>query len=65
MTTPTTPDAATVPSLPIVFVHGSGDSARHWQDAIALLPDFTCVALNFPATAHRSIRPGPERIEHQ
>ncbi len=62
MTTPTTPDAATVPSLPIVFVHGSGDSARHWQDVIALLPDFTCVALDLPGHGAQIDQPGPERM---
>lgn len=61
MTTPTMPNGETQ-SLPIVFVHGSGDSARHWQDMIARLPDFTCVALDLPGHGARIDQPGPERM---
>ncbi len=33
---------------PLVFIHGSGDSARVWDDVIALLPEFETIALDLP-----------------
>jgi pimeloyl-ACP methyl ester carboxylesterase len=33
---------------PLVFVHGSGDSAKSWALVIAALPDIPCVALDLP-----------------
>jgi pimeloyl-ACP methyl ester carboxylesterase len=32
----------------LVFVHGSGDSARVWEPLMALLPEFELVALDLP-----------------
>ncbi len=32
----------------LVFIHGSGDSARVWDDVIALLPEFETLALDLP-----------------
>src|SRR5689334_3013919 len=61
MTAPTH-NAPNSQSLPIVFVHGSGDSARHWQDVIAFLPDFTCIALDLPGHGAQIDQPGPERM---
>lgn len=33
---------------PIVFIHGSGDSARVWDEVIARLPEYQSVALDLP-----------------
>jgi pimeloyl-ACP methyl ester carboxylesterase len=33
---------------PLVFVHGSGDSAKSWARVITALPDIPCVALDLP-----------------
>lgn len=33
---------------PLVFIHGSGDSARVWDDVIALLGEFETLALDLP-----------------
>lgn len=33
---------------PLVFIHGSGDSARVWDDVIARLGEFVTVALDLP-----------------
>src|SRR5260221_7658221 len=32
----------------IVFVHGTGDSARAWESVIAALPEQRCLALDLP-----------------
>lgn len=46
----------------IVFVHGSGDSARAWDPVIARLPEFTCVALDLPGHGAQVERPGPAEM---
>lgn len=43
----------------LVFVHGSGDTARVWDALIARLPEFTCVALDLPGHGALMERPGP------
>lgn len=44
---------------PLVFVHGSGDSARSWAQVIAALPDIPCVALDLPGHGALIEQPGP------
>jgi pimeloyl-ACP methyl ester carboxylesterase len=46
----------------LVFVHGSGDSARTWDAVIAALPDFRCIALDLPGHGALRERPGPEAM---
>lgn len=43
----------------LVFVHGSGDSGEVWQPLIALLPEYTCVALDLPGHGALMNEPGP------
>ncbi|HEY7094332.1 MAG TPA: alpha/beta hydrolase [Ktedonobacterales bacterium] len=44
---------------PLVFVHGSGDSAKSWARVIAALPDIPCVALDLPGHGALIEQPGP------
>jgi pimeloyl-ACP methyl ester carboxylesterase len=46
----------------LVFVHGSGNSARTWDAVIAALPDFQCIALDLPGHGAQRERPGPEAM---
>lgn len=46
----------------LVFIHGSGDSARVWEPLIALLPDYTCVALDLPGHGALVAEPGPAEM---
>ncbi len=46
----------------LVFVHGSGDSAQVWQPLIALLPEYTCVALDLPGHGALVDEPGPPEM---
>jgi pimeloyl-ACP methyl ester carboxylesterase len=46
-------------SAPLVFLHGSGDSARAWEPLIARLPGYDTLALNLPGHGDRLDRPGP------
>ncbi len=43
----------------LVFIHGSGDSARVWQPLIALLPELRTVALDLPGHGALAQQPGP------
>jgi pimeloyl-ACP methyl ester carboxylesterase len=45
---------------PLVFVHGSGDSAKAWAQVIAALPDVPCVALDLPGHGALIEQPGPD-----
>lgn len=45
---------------PLVFVHGSGDSAKSWARVIAALPDIPCVALDLPGHGALVGQPGPD-----
>jgi pimeloyl-ACP methyl ester carboxylesterase len=45
---------------PLVFVHGSGDSAKTWTLVIAALSDIPCVALDLPGHGALIERPGPD-----
>jgi len=47
---------------PLVFVHGSGDSARSWALVIARLPDVPCVALDLPGHGALIEQPGPDAL---
>lgn len=49
----------TTSRAPLVFIHGSGDSARTWDPLIARLPGYECLALNLPGHGDRVDRPGP------
>ncbi|HEX3271614.1 MAG TPA: alpha/beta hydrolase [Ktedonobacterales bacterium] len=44
---------------PLVFVHGSGDSAKSWALVIATLTDIPCVALDLPGHGALIEQPGP------
>src|SRR5690242_3305041 len=44
---------------PLVFVHGSGDSAKSWALVIAALPDIPCVTLDLPGHGALVEQPGP------
>lgn len=46
----------------IVFVHGSGDSARAWDAVIERLPEFRSVALDLPGHGTLVERPGPAEL---
>lgn len=46
----------------LVFVHGSGDSARVWRPLIALLPEYACVALDLPGHGELVGEPGLPEI---
>jgi len=43
----------------LVFVHGSGDSARAWEPLVARLAEYECVALDLPGHGALLDRPGP------
>jgi pimeloyl-ACP methyl ester carboxylesterase len=45
---------------PLVFVHGSGDSAKSWALVIAALSDVPCVALDLPGHGALIEQPGPD-----
>lgn len=45
--------------LPLVFVHGSGDTADVWQPLIAHMGGLTAIALDLPGHGDRTDRPGP------
>jgi pimeloyl-ACP methyl ester carboxylesterase len=47
---------------PLVFVHGSGDSAKSWARVIAALPDILCVALDLPGHGTLIEQPGPDAM---
>lgn len=46
----------------LVFVHGSGDSARVWEPLMACLPEFNCIALDLPGHGALIDRPGPAEM---
>jgi len=48
--------------LPLVFIHGSGDTAHVWDAVIAQLPSLLCVALDLPGHGTKQAQPGPERM---
>ncbi len=54
--------ARTGPHTPLVFIHGSGDSARSWNPVIERLPRYDCLALNLPGHGDRIDRPGPSAM---
>jgi pimeloyl-ACP methyl ester carboxylesterase len=54
-----TADASQQRAPAIVFIHGSGDSAREWDAVIARLPQFQTVALDLPGHGSQLDRPGP------
>jgi pimeloyl-ACP methyl ester carboxylesterase len=43
----------------LVFLHGSGNSAQVWDEVIARLPGYACVALALPGHGALVDRPGP------
>jgi pimeloyl-ACP methyl ester carboxylesterase len=47
---------------PLVFVHGSGDSAKSWALVIAGLPAVPCVALDLPGHGGLIEHPGPDAM---
>lgn len=47
---------------PLVFVHGSGDSAKSWTLVIAALPDVPCVALDLPGHGALIDQPGSDAL---
>ncbi len=49
-------------NVPLVFVHGSGDSARAWDAVVAQLSERTCIALDLPGHGAQREHPGPERM---
>lgn len=55
-------DALSAAVQTIVFVHGSGDSARTWDAVIERLPECTCVALDLPGHGALIERPGPPEM---
>lgn len=52
----------TTPRAPLVFIHGSGDSARTWDPVIERLPGYECMTLNLPGHGDRMDRPGPSAM---
>jgi pimeloyl-ACP methyl ester carboxylesterase len=46
----------------LVFIHGSGDSARAWTELMARLPEYHCVALDLPGHGAQIERPGPSAM---
>lgn len=59
MTSIDEPVTHTTPRAPLVFIHGSGDSAHTWGPVIERLPGYDCLALNLPGHGDRIDRPGP------
>ncbi len=55
-------DDASGADATLVFVHGSGDSADVWRPLIALLPEFTCIALDLPGHGALRDQPGPTEM---
>src|SRR5262249_3236771 len=47
---------------PLVFVHGSGDSAKSWALVLGALPDLPCVALDLPGHGALIEQPGPDAM---
>ncbi len=47
---------------PIVCLHGTGDSARHWDRLIACLPQYSILALDLPGHGANIDRPGPAEM---
>jgi pimeloyl-ACP methyl ester carboxylesterase len=43
----------------LIFIHGSGDTARVWDALIACLPQYTAIALDLPGHGSLTERPGP------
>ncbi|HLZ20962.1 MAG TPA: alpha/beta hydrolase [Ktedonobacterales bacterium] len=43
----------------LVFIHGSGDSARAWEPLVNQLRDYECVVLDLPGHGALVDRPGP------
>ncbi len=48
--------------IKLVFVHGSGDSARCWDAVIAALPEHDCIAVDLPGHGALRDRPGPAEM---
>lgn len=48
--------------VPLVFIHGSGDTARAWDAVVAALPGRTCIALDLPGHGTERERPGPAEM---
>ena len=46
----------------LVFLHGSGDSARRWDPLIARLPDDNCLGLDLPGHGGLIDEPGPTEL---
>jgi pimeloyl-ACP methyl ester carboxylesterase len=47
---------------PVVCLHGSGDSSRHWDRLVACLPEYQIVALDLPGHGASIERPGPAEM---
>jgi pimeloyl-ACP methyl ester carboxylesterase len=46
----------------LVFIHGSGDTAAVWDEVIARLPEYSCVALDLPGHGAAASESGPARM---
>lgn len=46
----------------LVFIHGSGDSARRWDTLMARLPAYSCLALDLPGHGRLTGEPGPSEL---
>ncbi|MBF6592456.1 MAG: alpha/beta fold hydrolase, partial [Ktedonobacterales bacterium] len=53
---------ATESAPALVFVHGSGDNARVWDETLQRLPGYTTVALDLPGHGTLVERPGPAHM---
>jgi pimeloyl-ACP methyl ester carboxylesterase len=49
-------------NLPLVFVHGSGESAHAWDAVITWLPGYICLALDLPGHGAAREDPSQERM---
>lgn len=54
------PVAHTEPTM--VFIHGSGDSARNWAGVMELLLGYACWPLDLPGHGAQIERPGPDAM---
>jgi pimeloyl-ACP methyl ester carboxylesterase len=55
-------EPASAPQATLVFLHGSGESARAWDQVTPLLSEFSCVTLDLPGHGAQAARPGPAQM---
>ena len=49
-------------ATPLIFIHGSGDSAHAWESVIARLPSEHTIAIDLPGHGAAIATPGPDQM---